>query len=494
VFRPIAAPFETQKRTKSGRGRFFHAAMFWLLAMGMLLPPVWAKETTDSPVIAPRKAMAVLVGITNYEGSNLQKLQWCDKDVALVGKTLEQYCACSEIVSMTSGSKQELKPTHDNLVAKLESSLKYADQEAYDRVIIFFAGHGILNEESQGKLYLAPQDFSFDSIHSIEKTGISVAWLRKKLDSYQHIQEKILFLDTCHAGSSRGITSGQKIALGLQKTQKLFTLASCRNNEESLECQDKENGLFTYWLCEGLKGKADKKPYGDENGQVNAKELENFVTEKVAKEAEYRGAWQHPVPVFPEGKSNEPWIPTLAFLPPETNLAERPALINSLLMEANKYKAGGNYAAAIDQIGRALAIDPNHAESFALRGSVHLNRGKSRKQTIDQDSDFYEYRAAVEDFNAAIELGRKCTSPNDLACWYSGRSIAHFQLGPQEYEEALQDASTAIELQQALPLTQRAEVSKGEVSKAYENRAKILRKMGRIEESTRNMEKANESK
>jgi hypothetical protein len=461
--RPLPSPLRLP------RFPFVRPAVLQLLGTAFLLSPILAKDAAVSAE-TPRKALAILVGVTKYH--RLPRLQWCKNDVELVGKTLAQYCACGEIVVMTSESAQAtLEPTRGNIIAVFDGALKLADKEAYDRVFIYFAGHGIRNGD---KLYLAPQDCTDNSI---QETGLSIASLREKLNAYRNIREKILILDTCHAGSRRGganALSGEEFAGDLRDTKRLFTLASCGANEESLEWSGKGQGLFTHWLCEGLAGAADQRPYGNEDGRVDTEELTQFVTDKVETTSSVLGMPQHPVGFCAEG---EPWKADLAFLPPKIATPARAAFLNAFLLEAAKYRNGGNYAAAIDQLNRVLAVEPNHPESLALRGFVHLDRGKSRGDTIDPDLAFIDFQAAVDDLDQAIAEGDVDSPPERLASWYSKRSDARYQLA--QYEEALADACKVIESQPAS-------------AQAYRNRAKIYEALGRRAEAKRDEQKARE--
>jgi uncharacterized caspase-like protein len=444
-----------------------------LLLAAVIAPsaPMVAVETRPLATDAPRKALAILVGITNY--NRLPNLQWCKNDVDLVEKTLIRYCACDQIVVMTSESKEEkFKPTRGNIIAVFDSRLKFADKNGFDRVFIYFAGHGL--RDADDKFYFAPQDCAYNSI---KETGLSVSSVRDKLDQSCNIGEKILILDTCHAGSTRGGNptglSGSEFAGELRDTKRLFTLAGCGSEEESLEWNAKEHGLFTYWLCEGLSGGADRKTTGNEDGRVDTDELTAFVAENVERTSTNLGKPQRPVGVYSEGATR--WKADLAFLPPETAEPARPAIVESLIAEADKYRNGGNYAAAIDQVNRALAIDPTYPEPFALRGKVHLERGKSRGETIDPDLAFVDFQAAIDDFDRAIISGQGRTCPEHLASWHSHRCDARYQLG--QHEQALADACKVIELQ---PTS----------AQAYSNRAKIYRSLGQVEKAAQDDQEA----
>lgn len=440
------------------------AGVSWL-TMGFAL------ACAQTPAEAPRKALAILVGITNY--NRLPNLRWCKNDVELVEKTLLRYCACDQIVVMISESRDEkFKPTRGNIIAVLDSRLKFANREQFDRVFIYFAGHGLRG--SDATLYFAPQDCAYNSL---AQTGLEVSLIRKKLDEADGIREKILILDTCHAGTGRGAeTTGvdnETLVGELRGTKRLFTLAGCGPDEESLEWNEKEHGLFTYWLCAGLSGEADRRPKGNTDGRVDTDELTAYVAENVERTSNDLGKPQHPVGIYSDGDA---WKSDLAFLPPEpVQRGELPAHLERRLGEADKYRRGGQYGAAIDQINRALAIDPLAAQALALRGVVHLERGKSRGETIDPDLAFVDFQAAVDDFDRALAAGQGPVASEHLASWYSKRCDARYHLA--QYDLALEDACKVIALQ---PTS----------AQAYKNRAKVYHRLGQADKAERDEQEA----
>ena len=72
-----------------------------------------------------------------------------------------------------------------------------ARTNAESSVIVYFAGHGYVDDEN--KVYLAPKNFSFQRMST---TGLTLAWL---VDLLEHCpaHEKLLLLDCCHEGRAR---------------------------------------------------------------------------------------------------------------------------------------------------------------------------------------------------------------------------------------------------------------------------------------------------
>ena len=64
----------------------------------------------------------------------------------------------------------------------------------------------------------------------------------------------------------------------------LITLASSRKHERSWEWPERKQGIFTYFLAEGLRGEAD----ADANGIVNSDEIYQYLFNTVPRTAKQR--------------------------------------------------------------------------------------------------------------------------------------------------------------------------------------------------------------
>ena len=102
--------------------------------------------------------------------------------------------------------------------------------------------------------------------------------------------------------------SSQELGASFRLAEGLVTLASCRKQESSREWEAKGHGLFTYFLAEGLTGKAD----ANRNGVVDSDELYNYVLEKVSLTSQRElNARQTPVRIIGEdavGRFALAWI------------------------------------------------------------------------------------------------------------------------------------------------------------------------------------------
>jgi len=180
-----------------------------------------------------------------------------------------------------------------------------------DEVIVFIAGHGLLNKDYD--YYYATSDIDF---RNPEARGITFDEIESLLDGIPALK-KILFMDTCHSGEvdKEDIVAVEKqkeekgevtfrdagdveyrekegTRLGLKNTnqllQELFVdlrrgsgamvISSAGGMEFAWEGGDFKNGLFTYSLLDGLK---NRKADMNSDGMITVSELRDYVSKTV---------------------------------------------------------------------------------------------------------------------------------------------------------------------------------------------------------------------
>jgi WD40 repeat protein len=199
--------------------------------------------------------------------------------------------------------------TLENIIS-LSDFFKPADIN--DEIIIFFAGHGVLDNELD--YYLASHDMDFSNPAA---RGIPYSALENLVDGVAPLK-KLIFIDACHSGEidkSEIDTKDQdektenenpdlkfrKVGnnlqqkenpLGLQSTSQLTkslfadlrkgtgatVISSAGGMEFAIESNEWQNGLFTYCLLEGIKS---KKADLNKDGKIMLKELQGYVGQQV---------------------------------------------------------------------------------------------------------------------------------------------------------------------------------------------------------------------
>jgi uncharacterized caspase-like protein len=170
---------------------------------------------------------------------------------------------------------------------KIRAALKDLDKAGpRDTIIVFLAGHSL----SEGPDYLfLPTDAATNGHGKLEPTVISWRDLNEIIETSHG--ERILLVDTCHAGNAYNSRLIKDAA-----DEKIAVLAA--TDAETLAKEEPElgHGVFTYSLLKGLEGMADS----DHDGRVQVGELSNFSIERVVK---MTGGTQTPTVYISSGRS-----------------------------------------------------------------------------------------------------------------------------------------------------------------------------------------------
>ena len=245
------------------------------------------------------KRWAVLIGINQYQDTKLSSLKYAVNDVKDVYSTLtdpqvgsfdkERVHLLIEDSEQTStlGESVLKEPTFPNIWDSLNSVVKTTQPD--DKVFIYFSGHGI--EEGDQTWLLA----SDSRLSMLDRTAIQLDEVNRILSECQ-ADSKILILDACHSGAvkdkggSGTMTSDFKDTAFTAITGRA-TLSSSGLNESSYDHDEKRHSAFTYFLLEGLKGKADSNA----DNIVSLTEISDYVKTEVPKWGFKSGKQQTPM-------------------------------------------------------------------------------------------------------------------------------------------------------------------------------------------------------
>lgn len=143
-------------------------------------------------------------------------------------------------------------------------------------VVFYYAGHGIPDEETKSA-YLLPTDAD----GTIPEVCYNLDQLYSELGSL-NAKQIVVFLDACFSGSKRSggmLQSARGVAIKskpskLQGNMVVFSAAT--DEQTALPYNDKEHGLFTYYLLNKLKR---------ERGEVTLGKLAEYIKDEVSKTA-----------------------------------------------------------------------------------------------------------------------------------------------------------------------------------------------------------------
>lgn len=246
----------------------------------------------------------VSIGTSKYK-DNRYDLKYAAKDAEDMSSLFEDNKLYSTVHNLLLTNE---RVTKDNIF-KVKDFL--ANVSANDVVILFIAGHGVLNKDYD--YYYCTHDVDFNKP---EEKGISYTELEALFDGIKPIR-KLLIMDTCHSGEvdkdeieeiEAGSTEEGDIIFrststallrerkGLKQTNEIVkemfndlnrgtgttVISSAGGVEFAMESDKWKNGLFTYCLLNGLTSKdADL----NKDGTVFLSELQSYIRQEVRKKS-----------------------------------------------------------------------------------------------------------------------------------------------------------------------------------------------------------------
>ncbi|MCK6551850.1 caspase family protein, partial [Myxococcota bacterium] len=256
---------------------------------------------SDAPA-APRELWLVLAGVSDY-GDPARNLGYPAKDVRDVSAAFaalrSRFGAIHELVLVDRAATR---------AGILGARSFLAASKPDDLVVVFVAGHGVLDDRGAWAYATADADFARPA-----ETGLSFDELEGLVDGIR-ARHKLVLVDTCHAGElddealarmppsldgavrvrglrvkgpKRSATAG---GLGLVALADLFAdlrrgsgatvIAAAGGAELAYESSAWNNGVFTHAVLEGL---ARRRADVNGDGAVLASELRDFVIETVRR-------------------------------------------------------------------------------------------------------------------------------------------------------------------------------------------------------------------
>ncbi|MCA1960174.1 MAG: ankyrin repeat domain-containing protein [Desulfomonile sp.] len=227
---------------------------------------------------------AVIVGISKYANPAVPPLKISDKDArdfADFLRTQKDLFRQRKVTLLTNEQATKIE---------VEKQLFYGLRQAgkNDTVILFFSGHGAVDPYQAGDFFFLTYDSDPDYLAptAVHMSGLNFL---KRIDC----PRVLLIADACNAGgfSARGtklaVTPFKSFIEQFTSSSGKVILTSSRPDEYSLEKPGMNNSVFTHYLLEGLRGRAD----GDGDGLVTISEAYRYVYEKTKRES---GGVQHP--------------------------------------------------------------------------------------------------------------------------------------------------------------------------------------------------------
>jgi hypothetical protein len=157
-------------------------------------------------------------------------------------------------------------------------------EEGKAEVIFYYSGHGFPEEKTR-EPYLIPVDISGYN----PEQGIALKKLYEDLNQFSS-KRTLIFLDACFSGGGRneGLVALKGVKVKPQENTimgNMIVFSSSSGNESSGIYTEKNHGYFTYYLL---------KIINESKGDVNLKELSQYIITNVKKQTALTGKIQTP--------------------------------------------------------------------------------------------------------------------------------------------------------------------------------------------------------
>jgi len=240
-----------------------------------------------------KNVWAVVIGIDNYQ--KIRHLRYAVNDArAFYEHLIHNNHIPEENVTLMINEEASSNRLRSTLGTHLRNK---ASKE--DMVIIYFAGHGaterdVTSPDGDGlEKYILPHDADLKDLYGSALPMIEISRIFNRIRS-----ERLIFIaDACYSGASGGRTissTGMRANISdgfldrIASGKGRVILTASGPNETSTENDELKHGVFTYFLLEGLRGKADI----DTDGIITVDEVYRYVSKEVPKATEQR---QHPI-------------------------------------------------------------------------------------------------------------------------------------------------------------------------------------------------------
>lgn len=343
------------------------------------------------------KKWALLVGISDYEGT-INDLNYCDDDARDMRSALIQ-CGFPAANVTTLIDSQATKAA---IRAGINSLCTNADAD--DIVVFFDSGHG--GQEAD----VAPLDepdnldeqFYPYEINSLSISDDEVAFWFRLMKSMHYL----VMFDTCNSGGHfRSITPqffdwAPEGAVGTRDLDDLVggvVISACRDDQLSQEADSLQNGVFTYYVVQGLLNS-----YADanQNGQISAEEVYSYALPRAT--------------AFNYEQTAEMWDGH----PGELEFARPPTIISASVPARNAVAF-----AAANNLSITFRWDVNQtsAEScFALKDSAgRVVPGVKSWSTAKKVMVFNPTASLMADVQYTVEIAPGLTLDSGAVKWYS---------------------------------------------------------------------------
>lgn len=229
-------------------------------------------------------AVAIIMGIEDYE--NFAPAPYAANDAVIMKDYFKYVLGIDQVFIYTD--KEVSGFFFDNTFNPDYGALQKAIIKGKTDLFVFYSGHGMPAKDGS-KVFLFPSD---GRIEALDRQGYDLNLFYHNL-AMLGARSTTVFIDACFSGVTRpsetrdiqnlvamkGVDIKPKVNQPWESDPNFTVFTSSAFEETSLGFDPSKTGLFTYFVCAGLQGKADE----NKDNQITTGELKRYVTSNVSE-------------------------------------------------------------------------------------------------------------------------------------------------------------------------------------------------------------------
>ncbi|MEM7535055.1 MAG: caspase family protein, partial [Chloroflexota bacterium] len=189
------------------------------------------------------KRIACCIGINTYQNPKMNTLTYAASDAQTLATILrdQEFGAFDEVIEVLNE-----EATKQNILHQLKEILLNSDLSASDTVLVYFSGHGALDNSEN--FFLVPYDIDYLANDKIDPTtSVHITNIHQLLDNTD-AGTVVVILDACHSGGSGKLLGRLEYDDGSNK----IMIGAARFSELAWEAPELEHGRFTAYFFNAL--------------------------------------------------------------------------------------------------------------------------------------------------------------------------------------------------------------------------------------------------
>ena len=239
------------------------------------------KQVPPSKMHRPN-SVAVVMGIEKYK--YFAPAPYAENDAEIMKKYFKDVLGVEKVFLFTDEEVSGF--FFQNIFNPEYGELQKAIVKGKTDLFVFYSGHGMPSKDGK-EVYLFPSD---GRIEALKTQGYNINTFYKNLEALG-ARSTTVFIDACFSGVSRptetqkmqnlvamkGVAIKPKVEQPWENNPDFTVFTSSSFDETSLGFDPSQTGLFTYYVCAGLRGDADL----NKDGKITTGELSEYVTKNV---------------------------------------------------------------------------------------------------------------------------------------------------------------------------------------------------------------------